>query len=232
MAYYKIPLTAGVSHVQDAPGSLILVDGIDGAAGVDVTPIVNGSRQVTMPGRKAGFKYRTQYDAVELVAAADCEVRIFLTTNDVSLGFTDGAQVNVLGAVQVTNGVDKRLPVDLAGGTVTVNAANVGINNTNANPVPTRAAQGATIGHVSPVAVGTVAVSALAASATRYSGRFRNVSTNGGKIALGGAGVTMANAVIILDAGQLWIETEGAAAEWYAISDKAGSSLAVMGVAQ
>lgn len=228
MAYYSIPLKAGVAHVQDVPGSLILVDGIVGAAGVDVTPIVNGSRQVTMPGRKAGFKYRTQYDAVELVAAADCQVRIFLTTNDVTLGFTDGAQVNVLGSVQVTNGVDARLPVDVAGGTVNVTATNVGINNTDASPVPTRRAALSQLVHLAPVAVGTGAAQQIAADATLKRLTIYNADLTA-RVAIGGATVTLANAAIILQPGDTWTEDQGAAINWYAVSDKAGADVRVMG---
>lgn len=228
MAYYSIPLKAGVAHVQEVPGSLILVDGIDGAAGVDVTPIVNGSRQVTMPGRKSGFKYRTQFDAVELSAAADCQVRIFLTTNDVTLGFTDGAQVNVLGAVQVTNGTDQRLPVDLSGGTVNVTANNVGISNDNSKAVPTKPKALATIVNLPAVTVGTAAAQ-LVADATLERLHVRNGSDTQ-VIALGGPTVTLANAAVVLYPGETMIEDQAAGATWYAISDAAGATAFVMGV--
>jgi len=217
MAYYSIPLKAGVAHVQDIPGSLILVDGIDGAAGVDLTPIVSGSRQVTMPARKAGFKYRTQYDAVELVAAADCQVRIFLTTNDVTLGFTDGAQVNVVGSVLVSNGVDKRVPVDLANGTVTVTASDVAISN-----------KLTTLTHFPVGTIGTVAASVVN-DATQKRLRFRNTHATA-VIALGGATVTVANAAILLNPGDVWTEDDAPGANWYAISDTANATLAMMGM--
>ena len=258
MAFYSIPLKAGVAHVQDVPGSLILVDGIDGAAGVDVTPIVNGSRQTTMPARKAGFKYRTQYDAVELVAAADCQVRIFLTTNDVTLGFTDGAMVNVIGAVQVTNGSANRLPVDLANGTVNVQATNVGINNTDATAVPVRQRAGdnfivdsklgavfmvspdaaamfkvdrkrlATVVDVGVVAVGVARVQ-LVADNTLERVRFRNTHATA-QVAIGGAGVTLANAAVVLQPGDVWNEEDAPGATWYAISDTAATNVAITGL--
>jgi hypothetical protein len=228
MAYYSIPLKAGVPHVQDVAGSLILVDGIDGAAGVDVTPILNGSRQVTMPARKAGFKYRTQFDAVDLVAAVDCQVRIFLTTNDVSLGFTDGAQVNVLGSVQVTNGADQRLPVDLANGTVNVTADNVGINNTNNTAIPMRNQALSVLVDLAAAVVG-VAAASVSNDATLRRLRFRNESA-AARVGLGGAGVTMAKAAIIIGPGEMWIEDDAAGANWYAVSDTAGADLRMVGV--
>jgi len=217
MAYYSIPLKAAVPHVQEIPGALILVDGVDGAAGVDITPIISGSRQVTMPGRKAGFKYRVQYDAVELVAAVDCQVRIFLTTNDVTLGFTDGAQVNVAGSVLVTNGADNRLPVDIAGSNIQMTASNVGINNNLT-----------TLTHFG---VGTVGVAAASVvnDATQKRLRFRNTHATA-SIALGGPGVTLANAAVVLNPGDVWTEDDAPGANWYAISDTAGATLAMMGV--
>lgn len=229
MAFYRIPLKAGVEHVQYIAGSLILVDGIDGAAGVDVTPIFNNSPQVTMPARKAGFKYRTNYDAVALRAAVDCVVGIFLTTNDVSLGFTDGAQVNVLGSVELTNGVDKRVPVDLANGTVNVNAVNVGINNTDANPVPVRPQAMKTLVTFVPKVYGPGAAAGLVSDASLLRLRVRN-NSQAGLLAIGSADVTMANAAIILKPGEMWVEEDAAGAAWYACTDTAGTEARIMGV--
>jgi len=217
MAYYSIPLKAGVPHLQEIPGALILVDGVDGAAGVDITPITSGSRQVTMPARKAGFKYRVQFDSVELVAAADCQVRIFLTTNDVTLGFTDGAQVNVVGSVLVSNGDDNRVPVDLASGSVTVTASDVGINN-----------KLTVLTHFPVANVGTVAASVVN-DVTQKRLRFRNTHATA-VIALGAAGVTVANAAILLNPGDVWTEDDAPGANWSAISDTANASLAIMGM--
>jgi hypothetical protein len=229
MAYYRIPLKAGVAHVQDVSGALILVDGIDGAAGVDVTPIVNGSRQVAMPARKAGFKYRTQYDAVELVAASDCEVRIFLTNSDVSLGFADGAQVNVLGSVQVTNSADQRLPVDLAGGTITVTAENVGITNDDTMAVPVRSAVLQTIEHT-PGSVLNTGVAVLLDNDPLWRKLFiRNASATA-IVALGGADVDLTNAAIILLPGETWVEDSAAGAAWYAATDTNATPVTVMGM--
>jgi hypothetical protein len=229
MAYYSIPLTAGVPYLQEVPGSLILVDGIDGAAGVDVTPILNGSRQTPMPARKAGFKYRTAFDGVELNASANCTVRIFLTTNDVSLGFTDGAQVNVAGAVSVLNGTDARIPVDLANGTVTVTATNVGINNDDAHPVPTKRAALTNIAAKPQASIGIGAAVALVSDATLKRLLIRNASADA-VIAIGGADVTLANAVIRLNPGDTWDETDAAGAAWYATADKAATPINLLGM--
>jgi hypothetical protein len=229
MAYYKLPLKAGIEYVQDVLGSVILVDGIDGAAGVDVTPSMNGARMTTMPARKAGFKYQVKYDQVVLVAAADCTVAIFLTNNDVNLGFTDGAQVNVLGAVQVTNGADQRLPVDLAGGVVNVTADNVGISNDNSKPVPVQQQALTTIVHSAPVAINPGAAQALSNDATMKRLVIRNASPTA-NVAIGAAGVTLANAAILLAPGDIWVESDAAGAAWFATSDTAGADVRVQGV--
>ncbi len=228
MAFYNIPLKAGVLHVQDVPGTLILVDGIVGAAGVDVTPIINGSLQTTMPARKAGFKYRTGYDAVQLRADVDCVVSIFLTTNDVSLGFTDGAQVNVAGGVSIVNAADARVPVDIGGGTVNVTASNVAIGNTNASPVPVQRQALSTLVDMNPVAVGTAAVQ-LVADPTLKRLVVRNASATQ-VVAIGGATVTLAKAAVVLQPSEMWSEEDAAGATWYAIADAAGADVRLLGV--
>jgi hypothetical protein len=227
MAYYKIPLKAGVEYRQDVIGSIILVDAIDGAAGVDITPMRNGTPQRTMPDRRVAFKYHTGFDAVILKAAVDCTVSIFLTDSDVSLGFTDGSQVNVLGSVSVSNGVDQRVPVDLAGGTVTVSADNVGINNTDANAVPvvqkantkfaTIVYQAQAVTDVAAVAVTAVRAALVAADANRRGLRIRNVGANA--VAIGGAALTYAGAAVILQPGETWNESEAPGAAWYCVCD-------------
>jgi hypothetical protein len=215
MAFYSIPLKAGVPHVQDVAGVLILVDGIDGAAGVDVTPIINGSLQTTMPARKAGFKYRTGFDAVQLSAGTDCTVRIFLTTNDVSLGFTDGAQVNVAGGVSILNAADNRVPVDLAGGTVQVTAGQVDLK-----PLTTL---------VDKPAANVMQVAAqVMADATLRRIAFRNASASA-QVALGGAGVSL-DSPITLGPGDIYFADDAAGATWYAIADQDNVKLSMMGM--
>lgn len=65
--------------------------------------------------------------------------------------------------------------------------------------------------------VGTGEVLAAAANANRMGLRFLNAG--GTNIALGGAGLAYADAVIVLAPGQLWVESEAPAAAWVALSD-------------
>lgn len=241
MGYYSIPLTANETQTIDVSGSLILVDSIDGAAGVDITPVRNGTPQRTMPGRKTAFKYRVGYDAVQLRATADCTVSIFLTTDDVSLGFTDGAQVNVLGAVAITNAADARVPVDLSGGTINLTAENVGISNTIDNPVPVKVGNDddeavvvrqqslTTIVDHTAATINTGPAQLLVSDPTFRSLRVRNASQSA-VVVIGGPAVSLASATIELQPGDVWVEEHAPGAAWYATSDTAAADVRVMGV--
>lgn len=86
--------------------------------------------------------------------------------------------------------------------------------------------QGATLA-ASTVSVGTSATQLVAASAGRKSVRFENSGTV--NVYLGPAGVTTSNGLTLLP-GEIWIETEGAAAAWYAISGSAAQTVRVQEV--
>lgn len=217
MSYYKFRLQAGVPFQAAVQGRMILVDEVDGAAGVDITPMRNNSTLRTLPNRKKAFKLWIDYDAIVLQAATACTVSLFLSVTDVSLGFADGALVNVAGGVEILNGLDKRIPVDLAGGTVNVNASSVANQALN------------TIVNLAQVVVGVAAASVVNDNTLRRL-RFRNSHATA-NIALGGAGVTM-ESPILLGPGQSWIEEDAAGANWYAISDTAGATLAMQGLKQ
>lgn len=85
--------------------------------------------------------------------------------------------------------------------------------------------QATVITDVAPVAVGVVAVVVAAANAAARSLRFFNAGT--ADVYIGGSAVTVANGVIKLQPGALYIETEAAAAEWYGISGSAGQNVKV-----
>lgn len=222
MSYYNFRLKAGVPFRVNVSGKMILVDDVDGAAGVDITPIRGGSNQRTMPKRKKAFKFWIEYDAIELEAETDCSVSMFLSFTDVSLGFADGALVNVVGGVSIVNDPGSRVPVDLAGGNVEVTATNVGISNTDAAPVPTKAKLAGAVAHSEPVGVGVVAVKVLEPSATRRGARFRNAGA--APFAIGGAGVTFAAATDIVMPGETWNEIDAPGAAWYAICEAGSAS--------
>lgn len=226
---YQYVLKAGMPTQASVQGKMILVDEIVGADGIDITPVLNSSNQRTMPRRKKAFKCWTDYDAVILESDTDCTVLIWLARSDVSLGFADGANVNVQGGVSIVNDQGSRVPVDLAGGTVNVTADNVGISNADDKPVPVKNQALSTLVDNAAVVVNTGAAQMVLAQPTYRRVRFKNAHATA-KIALGGAGVTMAKAAIILEPGDVWVEDDAAGATWYAVSDTNGADLRILGV--
>jgi hypothetical protein len=216
MAYYRFQLKAGVPFRTTVSGRVILIDDLGGASGLDITPNYGGRDLPNMPDRKKAFKFMEPFDSVTLTAPVDCNVGLFLSSSDVSLGFADGSLVNVSGQVTIANGAGARVPVDVAGANVQVTATNVG--NQALNTILDLAAKN----------VGTVAVS-VSNDATLRRLRFRNTTADA-TIALGGAGVTIATSPIILGPGQSYFEEDAAGANWYAISDKANATLNVQGL--
>jgi hypothetical protein len=108
---------------------------------------------------------------------------------------------------------------------VTLSASSV--LNSAALPVQKQAL--ATLTQFAPVTINAGAAQALVSDATQRSLRIRNASL-GANLYIGGAGVTVANAAIVLAPGGLWIEEEAPGAAWFATSDAAGTSVAIMGV--
>jgi len=235
--FYTIVLRAGVDHQQSVSGKLILVDDIGAADGIDITPMLNGGNGRTMPKRKKAFKCWVDYDAVVLRSDVDTTVSLFLASRDVSLGFADGALVNVVGEVTVGNDPGARVPVDIGGGNVQVTATAVGINNTDANAIPTVQKAGsttvveqkegaefrmrpylaATVTEVGTLAVSDARLPLIAAAAGRRGLRIKNIGPN--PVAIGGAAVTMANAVVLIQPGETWNENEAPGAAWYCLTD-------------
>jgi len=83
---------------------------------------------------------------------------------------------------------------------------------------------------VNPVAISTGVAQGISNDATLKRLRIRNASTNGAVVAIGGAAVTLANAAIVLQPGEVWMEDDAAAAAWYAVSDVNGASVCLMGM--
>lgn len=226
MSYYTFNLIANKPTLVPVAGSVILVDDLGGAPGVDIMPSYGGRDLPTMPSRKKAFKFSEPFDAVTLTAPVNCTVALFLSKNDVDLGFADGSLVNVSGAVQITNAVGAPVPVQVAAGSnVQVTATNVGINNADAQPVPVKVPAGGVlptkdykaqaITDVAPVNVGAAAVALIAADPTRRGLRLRNVGANA--VALIGAAGSFANAAVILNPGETWNEPEAPGAAWYGV---------------
>lgn len=228
MSYYIITLAANKPVNMTVAGTVILIDDLGAAPGLDITPSYGGHDLPKMPNRKKAFKFMESFDAVTLSAPVDCTVALFLSKNDVSLGFADGSLVNVSGQVSISNTSAARVPVDVAGGVVNVTATNVGINNDNTSAVPTKLKTLGTIVNNPAQVVDTVA--ALLVSETTFERLHIRNASDTQNIALGGSGVTFANAAVILAPGDSMIEDQAAGAAWYAVADQAGAAARVMGV--
>ena len=119
-----------------------------------------------------------------------------------------------------------------------VSLAETKINNTDAQAVPVTQKAGAvfsvevkklgTIVDIAPVVAGLAPV-VLLADATLKRMRVRNGHVSA-VIAIGGPGVTLANAAIQLLPGDVWCEDDAAGVSWYVVSDTAATSVQVTGI--
>ncbi|MEG2029680.1 MAG: hypothetical protein RR376_03420 [Janthinobacterium sp.] len=301
MSYKLIRLSAGLEMRVDIPGRLILVDSVSTGQGVDISLVRSGTPSPYIPGRQAGFRLVEDFGGVLLRSALDCEVGIFLATNDVQLGGTAGGAVVIPSGVAVTNDLAHSIPVTLTSssnttpipvslasirvnntpaqaipvnfagtvapvlGVVTVDNTNaeaipvlqkpgevfevhvnnvdgqalpvvqkagtkfaVTADNTDAQAVPVRAQALAVILDATVVVAGIARVS-LISDATLRKMRVRNSHATA-ILAIGGVGVTMANAAIQLQPGEVWLEDDAAAAGWYAVSDTDGVNVQIQGL--
>lgn len=238
MSYQSIPLLAGRPHRLDIAGRLILIDSVSESGGVDVEILLAGSsKTTTVPRRKAGFRLVQAYDGVILTSEVDALIGIFLSNEDVQLGVADGAAVSVPQGLAVTNSEDNPIPVAFAG-TVSPVLGVVTVDNTSGEAIPIAQVAGTTftteakplgsLVNPAPVVVG-LAATALIADATLKRLRIRNGHATA-IVALGGAGVTLANAAIQLLPGDVWLEKDAAGAAWFAVSDTVGTPVQVNGV--
>ncbi len=79
------------------------------------------------------------------------------------------------------------------------------------------------------VAVGDAAVQLVAADANRRALRFANNGTD--PVTLGGAGITWAKRVIVVNPGDVWIEDRAGNLAWYGITDAGlSASVTVQGI--
>ena len=86
-------------------------------------------------------------------------------------------------------------------------------------------AQGSAIGDLDSETVGAVRVKVLDINLGRKRVIFAADGANTGVIALGGAGVSLLNAALLLSAGDTWVEDSAAVAEFHAVASAAGQVL-------
>jgi hypothetical protein len=232
MKSYSEFLAAGIPVKLAIGGKLLYVQRSQAGAVLDITFHSGaGTQGVTSVGK--GFKAGPVggFEQITFKAAEDGVVEFIVTDGDVSAQFDDASTIigNDDGqAVPIRIPQGTRLPVDLAGGTVNVNASNVAINNTDATAVPVRQQALKTVVDHDPTSIGTVA-KLLVNEPTFRRLYIRNAHATA-VVALGGPAVTMANAAIVLQPGDTWNEDAAAGAAWYVVSDTAATDVRVTGV--
>jgi len=226
MSYQSIPLLAGQPHRLDIAGRLILIDSVGASDGVSIEILLAGSsKTTTVPRRKAGFRMVQAYDGVILTSEVDALIGLFLSNDDVQLGVADGAAVSLPGGVNITN--EGPIPVEFAG-TVAPVLGVVTVDNNNGEAIPVQPVPMTDLVNTAPVSVGLDATE-ISADSTLKRLRIRNPHATA-VVALGGAGVTLANAAIHLLPGDIWMESDAAGAAWYAVSDTADTPVQIGGV--
>ncbi|WP_423394444.1 hypothetical protein [Burkholderia sp. LMG 21824] len=174
-----------------------------------------------------------------IVTQGDIDIQLNQTSVQIANGNGNPVPVAIVSEPGSPFPVTVQGTVNVSGATLT--ATNVGINNTSANPVPVSLVSepGAPVqvsapasapvavqvqppasapADASPVVVGTSGIALIAASAGRKGLRVRNAGT--GQLAItAAAGTTFANAAVVIQPGDTYIERDAPQAAWYAISD-------------
>lgn len=219
MKSYSELIVAGSPVKLTIGGRLLYIQRSSAGAVLDVT-FHSGAGTQTVSGVGKGFRAGPVggFDTITLKASVDSTVEFIVTDGDVNAQFDDAATVigNDDGqAIPIRMPAGVRLPVDLAGGTVTVNAGSVELK------------QLTTL--VSKPSANVMKVAAQVMNdATLKRLMFRNGSSTA-QIALGGVGVTL-DSPIILTPGDIYVESDAAGVAWYAISDEDNAKLTMMGM--
>lgn len=217
--FYEAKVIAGQPYVAPYSGQFFAISDTGAARSVSLRFVVNGSEQNLIKNMTAGFETQMAFDRVIFQSDVDTVISFFASSVPVRLGNRDGMQVKVQ--------ADNPLPVNFAGTVAPV----VGqIGNTNANPIPT---QRQTLTAIVDIPLVTLANAntayVISNDTTLLRLRIRNPNASA-VLYIGGAGVTAANATIVLQPGETWLEDDAAPAKWYAVADTAGAQVALQGV--
>lgn len=218
---YAITLLAGIPKRQEMSGKTFLLLDLGAAQTLDLTiESAGGFSAEELHSVKRGLKLITQsgFKSALFTSAVDCLIQVVSSDSDISVNYEDGNNVNatIVGTPTVNIG---SLPVPVRpdrGGTPAVpvyvsGVISVGIpaNIRNDNE---------------PIAVGPVAVQLLASNDNRIETRIANLSGN--EIAIGGAGITWTNRVVVIGPGDVFIDDKAANLSFYAVTN-AGNTAAV-----
>jgi hypothetical protein len=214
---FTVNLTAGQRQRQQTAGRFFLILDTGAAATIEVA-LMRGTQELERIRTAArGFKARTPegFTHVELRATVNATAEIIISDGMVDFDFFAGAsvQATIAGPLPVPVSNDRGSPGNL------LHVAGVSLADAPATAVTNNA----------PVACGPVAAVVAAADATRRALRFHNLGPD--PVAIGAAGITWANRVIVLEPGDVWIEDRAANLAWSAITDAAkAASVTAQGV--
>lgn len=215
-------------------GTIFYMQKADQGPTVTVEFIRDNCVVATLENVGKGFKAKPEggFDTVRFKAPADGNLVFVVSDGDVNFQYDTDRPIignDDTDAIPIRAVTGERLPVDIGGGTVTVTADNVGINNNDAAAVPVRNQALTVIVHNPAKVINTGAAQALVSDATLKRLRIANEHVSA-TVAIGGAGVTLANAAILLSPGDMWSEDDAAGAAWFAVSDTDGADVRVMGM--
>jgi hypothetical protein len=226
--FYSIPLKAGVEYRHGVAGRVFLLDAIGAASGVTVKLERDGAADRIIRNRKKAFKCVVPFDSVSLTVDVDTYVDFFVSMDDVNIGMEDGASVTVANdeasPLPIMTPAGEPLEVLFAGVVAPVFGK---LTNTDAEAVPVIPKIGTVfdvlqkkptaIVNGAAVAVNDVSTAITAGNPARRGLRLRNAGAN--PVAIGGAGVAFATAVIIIQPGEVWNESEAPGAVWHGICE-------------
>jgi hypothetical protein len=236
-------LKPGVPLPFQIRGTVLQILSSGNSAGLTVQFMQGGQVQYTVADVLSGWKMKPAggFDGITIMSATGDTISAIVTAGDVDIQILETT-------TEVANSSGNPVPVEVISGTINMTATNVGVNNTSANPIPVSLisepgapvevngtvnvggtvaitpTQAASVTDEAPVAVAAFTsgspnqVHIRAAGACRAL-RIGNPLTSTGKLYVGGSGVTPSNAVIALQPGDVWNETDAPQIDWYATSD-------------
>lgn len=214
---FFINLKAGQWVRQETGGSYFMLADTGAASSVSVRLEMDGGNDEEISQAARGFYARLKsgrFRSVLLRAPVDAVVRMVISDQDIEFNFIDGAKIKA----EITN-----LPLPVSND-----------RGTPGSPlyVTGSLGGGAPVGSMTnapPVACGPAGSTVVDPDSGRLELRVSNLGPD--PVALGSVGLTWANRCIVLQPGDMWIETTAATLEWAAITDAGKSaSLAVQEV--
>lgn len=200
---YTVKLQANIPQRVEVSGRFLMIEDTGAAPTVALTLRVPGSPEEELPRAKRGHRLRlsNRFDLVTLLSTVAADVSILVSDNAVEADFASGSQV--LATIQglplpVSN--DRGSPGNL-----------MHVTAVTAADTP---ATGATA--AGPVAVGDTGAVVATANANTRELRLLNLGPD--PVAIGPAGGTWAQRVLVLEVGDVLIETRGANLAWSGIT--------------